>query len=445
MNAPRPNRVMPHDLDAEQAVLGGCLMRPAAAVDILEGVSPDIFYSPAHRAIAQAMLAMFSDGTPLDLVTLSDRLAALGSLVRAGGPVYLAELASSPISVANARHHVGIVRGVAQRRAMIELGMGLCDAAFDPTASPTEFAAHAQKTIDAVLEDRVNVPSQLPSQVAFDALAYVERLKGGHGDLIKSSIYDLNALIGGYAPGETCVLAGRPGAGKTAFALCEAAHALDKGVPGGIFSLEMRSVQLALRLFARQGGVDAQRFRDGDFTDTDMTKVMGGVHWLGQLDPHLRLWDRPGLTIQEFRSQVRKWKREIGIRWVIIDYLQLMRADQRCSSREQEVAEVSRAIKNTALEYDVAVICLAQLNRDADKTKRPLLSQLRESGAVEADADIILFLVPWDTRGKGVVREIEIDVAKGRSNRTGTIKVDFQRSFLRFVNQDYLRKNERGL
>jgi replicative DNA helicase len=163
------------------------------------------------------------------------------------------------------------------------------------------------------------------------------------------------------------------------------------------------------------------------------------------LDPRLRLWDRPGLTIQEFRSQVRKWKREIGIRWVIIDYLQLMRADQRCSSREQEVAEVSRAIKNTALEYDVAVICLAQLNRDADKTKRPLLSQLRESGAVEADADIILFLVPWDTRGKGVVREIEIDVAKGRSNRTGTVKVDFQRSFLRFVNQDYLRKNERGL
>ncbi len=441
---PSQNRVMPHDLEAEQAVLGACLLRPTSAQEFLEGVRPELFYSPAHRAIIDAMLSLLSDGTPLDLLTLSDCMGAKGSLARAGGPVYLAELTGSPVSAANAKHHVGIVRGLAQRRAMIDLGMGLVDAAFDRTANPAAFAAQAQGTIDQVLEDRVNVPSQRPSQVAKEAYAYAERMQQGHGDLIKSSLYGLNSLIGGYAPGEITVIAARPGVGKTAFALCEAAYALKKGRSVGIMSLEMRAAQLALRFFSQKASVNAQRFRDGQLSPEDMRKVLDGADWLTKQEDRLRLWDRPGLTPSELRAQIRKWKREIDVSLVVVDYLQLMKADQRSHSREQEVAEISREVKNAALEYNVSILALSQLNRKVDdrKGKRPLLSDLRESGAIEQDADIIIFIVPPEKPGDLDVLPYELDVAKGRSNKVGTAEAYYQRPYLRFVNRDYQRRGE---
>ncbi len=444
MSAPRPNRVPPNDLAAEQAVLAGCMLRPGAALDILEGVSHELFYSPAHRLVAQAVLSMLADGTPIDLVTLSDRMDKRGSLAAAGGPLYLAELANSPVSAANAKHHVGIVQALAQRRAMIELAEGLWDTAYDPTAKPTEFAAKAQATIDAVLEGRVNVMTQRPSQVAQEAYSYVERMQQGQGDLIKSSLYGLNELIGGYVPGEITVIAARPGVGKTAFALCEAAYAIQKGRSVGIMSLEMRAAQLALRFFSQKASVNAQRFRDGKFTDDDMRKVLDGTDWLTKQDAQLRFWDRPGLTPSELRAQIRKWKREIGVSLIVVDYLQLMRADQRSHSREQEVAEISREVKNAALEYNVSILALSQLNRKVDerKGKRPLLSDLRESGAIEQDADIIIFIVPPEKAEDGDVQPYELDVAKGRSNKVGTAEAYYQRPYLRFVNREYQRKGE---
>jgi len=442
---PPRGRVLPHNLEAEQAILGGCLLRPDGTADILEGVTPELFYSPAHRLICQVMLAMLAGGTPVDLLTLCDHLTKRGSLDAAGGPVYLAELASSPVSAANARHHVDIIRALARRRAVVEMAQGLFDTALDPTKDPAEFAAVAQQTIDQILEDRVNVVTQRPSQVAMEAYAYTERMQQGHGDLMKSCLYGVNELTGGYAPGEVAILAGRPGTGKTALALCEADYFLKKGHPGGIFSLEMRSARLALRQFSQHASVDAQRFRDGAFTDEDMGKVLAGTDWLSKQDDMLRFWDRPGLTPQEMRAQIRKWKREIGIKWIIIDYIQKLRGDRRYSSREQEVADISRSVAEAASEYDVAVLCLAQLNRDADKTKAPLLSQLRESGAIEADADIITFIVPWDARTKGDTVEVQIDVAKGRSSRTGSVNAWYRRKFLRFENQSYQRKGEGGL
>ena len=259
---------------------------------------------------------------------------------------------------------------------------------------------------------------------------------------MKSCLYGINEYIGGYAPGEVAILAGRPGTGKTALALCEAGYFISKGHPGGIFSLEMRSARLALRFFSQRANVDAQRFRDGKFTGEDMGKVLEGTDWLAKKDDMLRFWDRPGLTPQELRAQVRKWKREIGIQWIIIDYIQKLRGDRRYSSREQEVADISRGIVEAAGEYDVAVLCLAQLNREADKSKTPLLSQLRESGAIEADADIITFIVPWSALDKGESVEVQIDVAKGRSSKTGSLKAWYRRRYLRFENQAYQRQGE---
>jgi replicative DNA helicase len=433
----------PHDVAAEQAVLSGCLLRPDMAEELLDGVQPVFFYSQVHRAVLEGIHAVLAEGRPLDLLTLTDALRRLGLLEAAGGPAYLAELTDSPVSPGNAQRHMEIVRGLAKRRALIEIGTRLIDTAFDATAEVTDFAADAQEVVDSILEDRINVAAQLPSIVANESYDYLERLQSGRGtgNIIKTPLYGLNQLTGGIMTGEFAVLAGRPGTGKTAFALNWAKYACRKGLPGGIFSLEMQRVHLALRFFATHG-VDAQRFRDGKFTDQDWAAVQEGADWLAKQDRMLRFWDRPAITPGEFRAQIRKWKREIGIRWVVLDYIQRMRPDRRWNSREQEVAEVSRAIKEAALEYDVAVIGLAQLNRDAEKTKKPLLSQLRESGAVEADADMIIFLVPWDTRTDGDVVEIEIDVAKGRGNRTGSTKAYFKRANLQFVNPNYQRSGE---
>lgn len=440
--SPHHGRVLPHSTEAEQSVLGGCLLRPGAAQDILEGVRPELFYSPAHQAIADAMARLLADGKPVDLLTVTERMQALGTLHGAGGPVYLAELSCSPVSSANARHHVEIIRGHARRRAVIAIAQGLIDSAFDHQKDPAQYAAEVQPVIDSILEDRVNVPSQRPSQVAQEAYAAIERMSQGHGELMKSSLYGVTELIGGYAPGEVAILAGRPGTGKTALALCEAAYFLRKGHPGGIFSLEMKNARLAQRFFAQQASVDAQRFRDGKFSDEDMGKVLAGTDWLAKQDGRLRFWDRPGLTISELRAQIRKWKREIGIKWIVVDYVQKLRPDRRCASREQEVADISRGVAEAAGEYDVAVLLLAQLNRDADTAKAPLLSQLRESGALEADADIITFIVPWDARQQGDVVSVKIDVAKGRSSRTGSTEAWYRRKYLRFENKDYQRRGE---
>jgi replicative DNA helicase len=434
--------IPPHNLEAEQAVLAGCLIRAGAAVDILEGVTPDLFYSPAHRAVADAMLRLLADGQPVDLLTVADRMQSLGTLGLAGGPVYLAELSNSPVSAVNARQHVDIIRGHARRRAVIEIAQGLLDSAYDLRRNHSQYAAEVQPIIDSILEDRVNAPTQRPSQVAREAYAYVERMQQGQGDLAKSCIYGITELIGGYAPGEVAILAGRPGTGKTAFALCEASYFLRKQHPGAIFSLEMKQSRLALRFFSQEAKVDAQRFRDGAFSDDDIRKCLEGADWLSRQDDMLRFWDRPGLTVEELRAQIRKWKREIGIQWVVIDYAQKICADRHFASREQEVAYVSRGVAEAAQEYDVAVVLLAQLNRDAETAKKPLLSQLRESGALEADADIITFIVPWDSRQSGDVVEVQFDVAKGRSSRTGSAKAWYRRKYLRFENQDYTRRGE---
>ncbi|MBI5520246.1 MAG: AAA family ATPase [Desulfovibrio sp.] len=437
-----PGRVPPHSSAAEQSVLGACLSRPGKALDVLDGVQPDIFYSPAHRNIAEAMLRLLADGQPVDLVTVTDRMQSLGTLHSSGGPVYLAELSCSPVSSVSATRHVDIIRGHARRRAVIEIAQGLIESAYDPQKNHAQYAAEVQPVIDSILEDRVNVPSQRPSQVAQEAYAAIERMSQGHGELMKSSLYGLNELIGGYVPGEVSILAGRPGTGKTALALCEAKYLLKKGHPGGIFSLEMKNARLAQRFFAQHASVDAQRFRDGKFTDEDMAKVLAGTDWLAKMDDRLRFWDRPGLTVSEFRAQIRKWKREIGIKWIVVDYVQKLRADKRCNSREQEVAEISRGVTEAAGEYDVAVLLLAQLNREADTAKTPLLSQLRESGALEADADIIIFIKPWDARTAGDVVSVQLDVAKGRSSRTGSTEAWYRRKYLRFENMDYQRRGE---
>ncbi|MGE4552787.1 MAG: replicative DNA helicase [Desulfovibrionaceae bacterium] len=436
-------RVPPQDLEAERAVLGACMAHGASLVESArELLKPDHFYSPPHRLVYEAALALAAEGQAVDMITMSDRMRILGTLDQAGGVPFIADLCESVVS-RNIQRYAKIIIEKARRRALIDIAADLIETAFDPTADLNEFAGRAQGVVDAVLEDRVNVGDQRPSVVADEAVDHLERLASDvdSGAIVKTPFYGLNQLTGGVLPGEVVVVAGRPGTGKTAFALNWVRYACKKGWGCGVFSLEMQTRFLALRMFA-QFGVDAQRFRDGKLTKQDWMTVHEGAYWLGQQDDRLRFWDRPGLTASEFRAQVRKWRREIDLRLVMVDYLQLLRPDQRGGSREQEVAEVSRTLAETAREHGVGVLCLAQLNRDAEKSSRPLLSHLRESGAVEQDADQILFIVPWDARGTENRVELEVDVAKGRGNRTGTTKLWFDRSRLLFVNPEYQRQGE---
>jgi replicative DNA helicase len=428
-----------HDPHLEEHLLKCVLVKPELYDTISVQLSTDSFYLQKHKTLWEAFADLRKAGREIDLVTVMDQLTHAEKLGSFGGAAGLAEMLDV-VSTSNWSSTMDSLLEYQRRRSVQAMAQKLLHAANDLSSPVNESAPALLKDMAEALVDRSRTDQQSPSGFIQEWLDRLERLSNMQGHVLKTPFYGLNGLASGFFPGEVIVLAGRPGGGKTAFALNVSEYALKKKRKVGIFSLEMSKYSLLDRIAAsgklagRAQGLDAQRFRDGKFEEQDWSYLYEIADIMAQ-DIHLRIWDRASARPSEIRAQAAAWKQEMGgLDLLVIDYLQLTSPDSRGSSREREVGEVSRSVKTMALELDVPVLLLSQLSREAERTKKPLLSHLRESGSIEQDADMVIFLTPQRSDETEDGYEVAVDVAKGRGNRTGSFNLMYRRKHLQFAN-----------
>lgn len=439
---PGPSRVPPNDLSAERAVLGGILLENDALNTILElPLTAEDFYSDAHARIFESMAQLFAAGQPVDTITLRERLSIANKLHAIGGDEYLFSLTNTIPTVANIEAHGKIVREKAVIRRLIQACHEVAATGYGDYGSMEEFLDQAERAIFNIAKHRLRTPYEHITDVvvrSFEAITKAAELKQ-HIVGLPTGFDRLDRMTAGMHPGDLIIIAGRPGMGKTSFALNVALNACRmRKASAVVFSLEMPKEQLANRLLCSEAKVDAGKLRTGYLSRDDWPKLTQAAGMLSDLP--IWLDDTPGLSLMELRAKTRRLKAEHDLGLIVIDYLQLMRAGTKTDSREQEISEISRSLKGMAKELSLPVIALSQLNRGVEsrgnKDKRPQLSDLRESGAIEQDADTIWFIYrdevynPESTE-KGVA---EIIVGKQRAGATGTVKCLFQREYTRFEN-----------
>ncbi|BAX51725.1 replicative DNA helicase [Photobacterium damselae subsp. piscicida] len=438
-------KMPPHSLEAEQSVLGGLMLDNEKWDTVAEKVVAKDFYSRPHRLIFESAAAILDGGQPLDLITLSEQLEQNDKLEDVGGFAYLAELAKNTPSAANISAYADIVRERAIIRDMIGVANEIADAGYDPQGRTTDdlldmaeskvFAIGEQRTNDK--EGPQNVDSILEKTLERIELLYQSPQDGVTG--VSTGFSDLNKKTAGMQPSDLIIVAARPSMGKTTFAmnLCENA-AMDQDKPVLIFSLEMPSEQIMMRMLASLSRVDQTKIRTGQLDDEDWARISSTMGLLMQ-KKNIFIDDSSGLTPTEVRSRARRIARDHGgISLIMVDYLQLMRVPGMQDNRTLEIAEISRSLKALAKELNVPVVALSQLNRSLEQRadKRPVNSDLRESGAIEQDADLIMFIYRdevyhEDSALKGIA---EIIIGKQRNGPIGTVRLTFQGQFSRFDN-----------
>ncbi len=426
-------KVPPHSKEAEQAVLGGVFIRNDVLHSIIDMLQIEDFYYPAHQTLYNTFQELFRAHTPVDLVTVAEHLQAKAKLEEVGGAQYLADLAeSSVVSAANAVHHAKIVRDKSVQRRLIKTASEIVAASFGPAANVDELLEEAESTIFAISErshSSTYASSKTLVEKVFDDLSKrVERRELVTG--VPTGYAKLNEITAGFQPSDLIIIAGRPSMGKTAFALNVALKAaVNYGAPVAIFSLEMSMDQLMQRMLCVKGKVDLGRLRRGYLDDRDWQGLYDAANAMSQAPIYID--DKPALSTLELRARCRRLKAEKDIQMVLVDYLQLMRAGVRTDSREQEISDISRSLKALAKELNVPVLALSQLNRKVEERtdKRPMLSDLRESGAIEQDADVIIFLYRADAYRKGEdvpkTNIAEIIVGKQRNGPTGKVDLTY--------------------
>lgn len=432
-------KVPPQSLDAEESVLGGVLQDTHALDRVVEMMSTEDFYRESHRKIFRAMLTLSEKGEPIDLITLTDTLKARSDLQDIGGATYLAELIDKVPSAANIAHYARIVREKAVLRSLINVSNEIASRCYTGQEDMERFLDEAERLIFDVSEKRIRPSFFKMSDLIMDTVKTIERLYERKELVtgVPTGFLDLDRMTAGLQPSDLIIVAARPSMGKTALVLNIAQYvALHANTAVGIFSLEMAKEQLVLRMLCSEARVDNAKVRTGYLGERDFPRLAMAAGRLAEAP--IFIDDTPAQNVLELRAKARRLKREANIGLVIIDYLQLMRGLHAQENRTQELSEISRSLKALAKELGVPVVALSQLNRQVEQRaeKKPVMSDIRESGSIEQDADVIMFIYRDevyrpDSQDEGIA---EIIIGKQRNGPTGTVRLAFRKEYTRFDN-----------
>lgn len=433
-------KVPPHDLEAEQAIIGSMLTDRDAVISAIEILKEEDFYREDNKAIYTAILNLYNRAEPIDIITVKSELESMGKFEQVGGLEYLAELPEKVPTTANAMKYIKIVEEKSTLRRLIKTANEIIELGYNPTEDVEDIMDGAEKKIFDIMQSK-NTKSYTPiKDVLVESFTNLEKLynQKQHVTGVPTQFYDLDDKTAGLHGSELILVAARPAMGKTAFALNIATNAaLRANVPVAIFSLEMSKDQLVNRMLCSEAMVDSNKVRTGKLDEEDWTKLAEAIGPLSEAGVYID--DTPGISVMEIRTKCRKLKMEKNIGLVVIDYLQLISgSNKRNGSREQEISEISRSLKVLAKELNVPVIALSQLSRAVEQRDdhRPMLSDLRESGAIEQDADIVMFLYRDDYYNKESAEKdiAEVIIAKQRGGSTGTVKLYWMGNYTKFVN-----------
>ena len=448
-------KIPPQNLEAESSVLGGILLENEAVNLVLELLRPDDFYRESHRKIFRAMIELSDRSEPIDLITLSEFMKSRNDLEAVGGTAYLASLADFVPTAANISYYARIVREKSILRSLISTATDIATRGYEDQGNVEEFLDTAEKVIFDISEKKVKASFVAVGDMIKDTLKTVEKLYERKEMVtgVPTGYDDLDRLTAGLQPADLIVVAGRPSMGKTAFSLNIATNAAFAGTGVAVFSLEMAKEQLVLRMLCSEARVDNSKIRSGYLGERDFPKLANAAGRLHEAPIYID--DTPAISILELRAKARRLVRDrtkkVGL--IVVDYLQLMRGMGAANNREQEISEISRSLKALAKELHVPVIAISQLNRRVEDRgdKRPMMSDLRESGAIEQDADVIMFIYRDEvynpkSDNKGIA---EVIVAKQRNGPIDTVELTFLSEFTRFENytvreEDYYEEAEEG-
>lgn len=436
-------RIMPHSIEAEQTVIGAMIMDKDAIITSMEIVQGDDFYQRQYGVIFDAIVELYNENIPVDLVTLQERLTQKDVPPEIASPEFLSKLTFAVPTTANVKHYAGIVSEKAVLRKLIKNNDEINNSCYAGKEQLDTILDRAEKSVFNLLQKRGGDEIMPIKQVVMNALDKIDMVSKNRGNVtgIPTGFTQLDARTAGLQPSDLILIAARPSMGKTAFVLNIAQHvAFKKNLSVGIFSLEMSKEQLVNRLFSLESSVDAQKIRTGELADDEWERLIEGAGTIGK--SKLMIDDTSGITIQMMRSKCRKMKLEHGLDLIIIDYLQLMESSGRVESQQQKISDISRSLKGLARELNVPVIALSQLNRslEARPDKRPMLSDLRDSGAIEQDADVVMFIYrdEYYNKDQSEAKNVaEIIVAKQRNGPTGTVKLTWLPQYTRFANADF--------
>lgn len=434
-----PGKVPPQALEAERAVLGGVLLEPEAATRAVEMVVPEAFYRPAHAMIFRAMVSLFTRHEPIDVMTLSEELRKAGDLESIGGIAALTELVDSVPTAANIEHYAKIVLEKHILRQLIHASSLITQDCYRAGIPAGDILDEAEQKIFRVSESRISQGFLHIKDVLKERFEEIQKVHESRESVtgLSTGFIDLDKYTAGFHPSDLVIVAGRPSMGKTSFALNIAQHVgLEEKKPVAIFSLEMSKELLVQRLLCSEAHVDAQKVRRGFTSAKDIERLTNAAGLLSEAK--IFIDDTPAITTLDMRARARRLKAEYDLSLIVVDYLQLARASDRIENRQQEISSISRSMKALAKELSVPVVALSQLSRAVESRggdKRPMLSDLRESGAIEQDADLVLFLYrpefydPGDPEKEG---KAELIIGKQRNGPTGTVHLIFEAQYTRF-------------
>jgi len=443
INSDLLDRLPPQNLDAERGVLGSLLLNHEMCDEVVMVLRPDDFYSDAHRKLFAQVVKMHDEGSRIDSTLLVERLNQAGELEAIGGVAYLAEIAKAVPVAAHATYYAEIVRDKSTLRNLIHASTAVLRDAWNPSLSPREQLADAERRIFAINDQRSSNQVVGIHDVLLEAFEQIDsRLEHGTASGVPTGLTDLDNMTGGLHDSELVILAARPSMGKTAMATNIAEYVSAESNVGTLFvSLEMARLELAQRMLCSRGRINGNKFRSGFLSPDDRGKLVEASSQLSKAA--LFIDDTPSRTITEIAATARRLKRKSNLGLIVIDYLQLIEPDNPRDPRQEQVAKIARRLKGLARELGLPILCLAQLNRQAEATKdnRPRLSHLRESGAIEQDADVVMFIhreeyyhTKEEAQERGYSGKADLIISKQRNGPTGDVKLAWRQDFTRFEN-----------